>query len=153
MSLQEWVPAFAGIQARRGMPAQLTVTGLVGVPMVQPGDDLAAITLASFTGQDFLKKLDGFRDYLDQEMPDAITFLYRASEILSAYAERSSVMEQPSPADAPQSAAGAPQPVPGRSCDRPIAPGRVQKSGSSGAPRLRWQGSAQYLLICQLVLD
>src|SRR5580700_5728657 len=30
------------------MPAQLTITGLVGVPMVQPGDDLAAITLAGF---------------------------------------------------------------------------------------------------------
>src|SRR5436190_2575734 len=30
------------------MPAQLTITGLVGVPMVQPGDDLAAITTAAF---------------------------------------------------------------------------------------------------------
>jgi coenzyme F420-0:L-glutamate ligase/coenzyme F420-1:gamma-L-glutamate ligase len=30
------------------MPAQLTITGLSGVPMVQPGDDLAAITLAAF---------------------------------------------------------------------------------------------------------
>src|ERR1700736_2162916 len=30
------------------MPAQLTITGLAGVPMVQPGDDLAAITLAAF---------------------------------------------------------------------------------------------------------
>src|SRR5437879_9997975 len=30
------------------MPTQLTITGLAGVPMVQPGDDLAAITLAGF---------------------------------------------------------------------------------------------------------
>src|SRR5437016_9043042 len=30
------------------MPAQLTITGLAGVPMVQPGDDLAAIALAAF---------------------------------------------------------------------------------------------------------
>src|SRR3979490_2257966 len=30
------------------MPAQLTITGLSGVPMVQPGDDLAALTLAAF---------------------------------------------------------------------------------------------------------
>src|SRR5437660_682939 len=30
------------------MPAQLIITGLVGVPMVQPGDDLAAITMAAF---------------------------------------------------------------------------------------------------------
>ena len=45
-----------------------------------------------------VKKLDGFRDYLDQEMPNAITFLYRASEILSQYAERSSPAEQPAPA-------------------------------------------------------
>ena len=30
------------------MPAQLTITGLAGVPMVQPGDDLAALTLAAF---------------------------------------------------------------------------------------------------------
>ena len=30
------------------MPAQLTITGLAGVPMVQPGDDLAALTLAAY---------------------------------------------------------------------------------------------------------
>jgi len=30
------------------MPAQLTITGLSGVPMVQPGDDLAALTIAAF---------------------------------------------------------------------------------------------------------
>src|SRR3982074_1112485 len=30
------------------MPAQLTITGLAGVPMVQPGDDLAVLTLAAF---------------------------------------------------------------------------------------------------------
>src|SRR5437764_10347659 len=30
------------------MPARLTITGLAGVPMVQPGDDLAALTLAAF---------------------------------------------------------------------------------------------------------
>jgi len=30
------------------MPAQLTITGLAGVPMVQPGDDLAALTMAAF---------------------------------------------------------------------------------------------------------
>jgi len=51
-----------------------------------------------------VKKLDGFRDYLDQEMPDAITFLYRASEILAAYAERSTPADQAASAaaDAPQ---------------------------------------------------
>jgi uncharacterized protein YfaQ (DUF2300 family) len=48
-----------------------------------------------------VKKLDGFRDYLDQEMPDAITFLYRAREILDAYAERSTPADTPAPADAP----------------------------------------------------
>src|SRR6059058_1095756 len=31
------------------MPAQLTIIGLAGVPMVQPGDDLAALTIAAFT--------------------------------------------------------------------------------------------------------
>src|SRR5260370_9636045 len=31
------------------MSSQLTITGLAGVPMVQPGDDLAAITLAALT--------------------------------------------------------------------------------------------------------
>ena len=30
------------------MPAQLTIIGLAGVPMVQPGDDLAALTIAAF---------------------------------------------------------------------------------------------------------
>ena len=30
------------------MPAQLTITGLRGVPMVQPGDDLAALTMAAY---------------------------------------------------------------------------------------------------------
>ncbi len=62
-----------------------------------------------------VKKLDGFRDYLDHEMPDAITFLYRASEILAAYAERSASAEKPAPTetDAPQSAAGAPPAEPG----------------------------------------
>jgi len=30
------------------MPSQLTITGLSGVPMVQPGDDLAALTIAAF---------------------------------------------------------------------------------------------------------
>ena len=30
------------------MPAQLTIIGLAGVPMVQPGDDLAAVTIAAY---------------------------------------------------------------------------------------------------------
>src|SRR5947208_7675226 len=30
------------------MPSQLSITGLHGVPMVQPGDDLAAIVLAAY---------------------------------------------------------------------------------------------------------
>jgi len=30
------------------MPSQLTIIGLTGVPMVQPGDDLAALTIAAF---------------------------------------------------------------------------------------------------------
>jgi coenzyme F420-0:L-glutamate ligase/coenzyme F420-1:gamma-L-glutamate ligase len=34
------------------MPAQLTITGLAGVPMVQPGDDLAAITLDAYAAAD-----------------------------------------------------------------------------------------------------
>jgi uncharacterized protein YfaQ (DUF2300 family) len=57
-----------------------------------------------------VKKLDGFRDYLDQEMPDAITFLHRAREILDAYAERSAPAGDPAPAatDAPPPAAGTP---------------------------------------------
>lgn len=36
-----------------------------------------------------MKKLDGFKEFLDHDMPDAITFLYQAREILDAYAERS----------------------------------------------------------------
>ena len=32
------------------MPAQLTIIGLAGVPMVQPGDDLASLTLAAYAG-------------------------------------------------------------------------------------------------------
>ena len=55
-----------------------------------------------------VKKLDGFRDYLDQEMPDAITFLYRASEILAAYAERNTPAEKPAAADASTDTAGTP---------------------------------------------
>src|SRR5436305_3325372 len=34
--------------SRRIMPAQLNIIGLTGVPMVQPGDDLAAMTLAAY---------------------------------------------------------------------------------------------------------
>src|SRR5712691_2609480 len=30
------------------MPSQLTITGLAGVPLVKPGDDLAAIALAAY---------------------------------------------------------------------------------------------------------
>src|ERR1051326_7833949 len=30
------------------MPAQLTIAGLSGIPLVQPGDDLAAIVLAGY---------------------------------------------------------------------------------------------------------
>ena len=55
-----------------------------------------------------VKKLDGFRDYLDQEMPDAITFLYRAREILDAYAERSAPVGDPPPATDAPPAAGTP---------------------------------------------
>ena len=61
-----------------------------------------------------VKKLDGFRDYLDHEMPDAITFLYRAREILDAYAERHAPVEKPAPADPSAPAAGdAPSAEPG----------------------------------------
>jgi hypothetical protein len=42
-----------------------------------------------------MKKLDSFREYLDHEMPDAITFLYRAREILDAYAEKSAPGDKP----------------------------------------------------------
>jgi hypothetical protein len=45
-----------------------------------------------------MKKLDSFREYLDHEMPDAITFLYRAREILDAYAERTTPGDKPAPA-------------------------------------------------------
>src|ERR1044071_7612128 len=31
------------------MPVQLNIIGLAGVPMVKPGDDLAAMTLAAYT--------------------------------------------------------------------------------------------------------
>ncbi len=60
-----------------------------------------------------VKKLDGFREYLDHEMPDAITFLYRAREILDAYTERNAPVEKPAPpaADAqPGSARAEPAP-------------------------------------------
>ena len=63
-----------------------------------------------------VKKLDGFREFLDHEMPDAITFLYRAREILDAYAERNAPVEKPAPsaADAASaSAADVPKPEPG----------------------------------------
>jgi hypothetical protein len=53
-----------------------------------------------------VKKLDGFREYLDQEMPDAITFLYRTREILDAYTERSA------PAGIPAATAETPAPAP-----------------------------------------
>jgi len=56
-----------------------------------------------------VKKLDGFRDYLDHEMPDAITFLYRAREILDAYAERSMPADKPTATDAPPSAPAEPE--------------------------------------------
>ncbi len=58
------------------------------------------------TADPLVKKLDGFREFLDQEMPDAITFLYRAREILDAYTERNAPVEKPalSAADAPQAA-------------------------------------------------
>ncbi len=54
-----------------------------------------------------VKKLDGFRDYLDQEMPDAITFLHRASEILAAYAERSAPAENATPSATDEAAGSA----------------------------------------------
>ena len=67
------------------------------------------------TADPLMKKLDGFRDYLDHEMPDAITFLYRARDILDAYTERNAPVENPAPAAADASAdtAGVPQPEPG----------------------------------------
>ena len=48
-----------------------------------------------------VKKLDGLRDFLDQEMPDAITFLYRVRDILEAYAERSTPADKPADGTAP----------------------------------------------------
>ena len=62
-----------------------------------------------------VKKLDGFREFLDHEMPDAITFLYRAREILDAYAERNVPVEKPAPggADAQPASADAPTAEPG----------------------------------------
>ncbi|MEO6739118.1 MAG: hypothetical protein ABIP20_02635 [Chthoniobacteraceae bacterium] len=67
------------------------------------------------TADPLVKKLDGFREYLDHEMPDAITFLYRAREILDAYAERNAPVEKPAPAaaDAQASPADAPPANPG----------------------------------------
>ena len=73
------------------------------------------------TADPLVKKLDGFREYLDHEMPDAITFLYRAREILDAYAERSTPagqvvpVEKPAPAaaDAKAASADAPPAEPG----------------------------------------
>ena len=51
-----------------------------------------------------MKKLDGFKEFLDHDMPDAITFLYRAREILDAYADRNMPADKP----APEAAATAP---------------------------------------------
>ena len=48
-----------------------------------------------------VKKLESFREYLDHEMPDAITFLYRAREILDAYAEKTAPADKPAPAATP----------------------------------------------------
>jgi len=56
-----------------------------------------------------MKKLDGFRDYLDQEMPDAITFLYRVRDILDAYAERGTPADKPAATDAPAAAPTEPE--------------------------------------------
>lgn len=55
-----------------------------------------------------VKKLESFREYLDHEMPDAITFLYRAREILDAYAEKTSPAAQPPAAAAPAEPAAEP---------------------------------------------
>jgi hypothetical protein len=68
------------------------------------------------TADPLVKKLDGFRDFLDHEMQDAITFLYRTRDILDAYTERNAPVEkaagpapeaQPAGADAPPSETGA----------------------------------------------
>jgi len=55
-----------------------------------------------------VKKLDGFREFLDQEMPNAITFLHRAREILDAYAERTAPRDKPASAvtDSPVDSGG-----------------------------------------------
>ena len=53
-----------------------------------------------------MKKLDGFKEFLDHDMPDAITFLYRAREILDAYADRNM------PADKPAATADATAAIP-----------------------------------------
>src|SRR5260221_2764253 len=47
---EKWVPAFAGTTVGVGtcMSSQLTLIGLAGIPMVQSGDDLGAITMAGF---------------------------------------------------------------------------------------------------------
>ncbi len=61
------------------------------------------------TADPLVKKLDGFREYLDHEMPDAITFLYRVREILDAYADRNAPGGKPAPgaADAASTATDA----------------------------------------------
>src|SRR5260221_9421712 len=47
---EKWVPAFAGTTVGVGtlMSSRLTLIGLAGIPMVQSGDDLGAITMAGF---------------------------------------------------------------------------------------------------------
>jgi hypothetical protein len=55
-----------------------------------------------------LKKLESFREYLDHEMPDAITFLYRVREILDAYAEKAAPADKPAPAATPAEPAAEP---------------------------------------------
>jgi coenzyme F420-0:L-glutamate ligase/coenzyme F420-1:gamma-L-glutamate ligase len=40
------------------MPSRVTMTGLSGIPMVQPGDDLSAITIAAFAANGFVP-IDG----------------------------------------------------------------------------------------------
>jgi len=47
-----------------------------------------------------MKKLESFREFLDHEMPEAITLLHRTREILDAYAEKTSPGEKPAPAAA-----------------------------------------------------
>jgi uncharacterized protein YfaQ (DUF2300 family) len=67
-----------------------------------------------------VKKLDGFREFLDQEMPDAITFLHRAREILDAYAERMAPRDKPATAVA----------------DAPVASRDGQSTGTEGRANL-----------------